>query len=70
MDISHDIVVLMNIYLSQHGKNPTTIHFTLKKENELILLPGYDISKSPREVFKKGIYGMKAVWGAKAFKVE
>jgi len=60
----------MNEFLEKNGKQPSKICLTPEKENELITLENFPFDKSPKDVFKDSIFGLKPQWDSKDFKVE
>ncbi|MBE0551414.1 MAG: hypothetical protein IH619_03430 [Ignavibacterium sp.] len=71
MDIKNEIHTLIVNQIESKGKRPTKLYVTDEKEEDFIFLNPYpNISLSPREAFKNGIFGLKIIWNAEVFKVE
>ena len=78
-NIKQKIIQAKVDFINKNGKDPQKIFLTLEDENQLISLHTQDVGgnlsgklfvNGAREVFKKGIFGIKKIiWEAKEFKL-
>ncbi|HEX2869229.1 MAG TPA: hypothetical protein VHO03_19455 [Ignavibacteriales bacterium] len=70
MTIKQEILKMICDFIDAYGKEPTTIHMTKSKTDQLRFEEAFPPEKEPHEVYEEKLFGLIPAWDAEEFKVE
>ncbi|MCU7494621.1 MAG: hypothetical protein HF314_01755 [Ignavibacteria bacterium] len=72
MSIKQEILKMICDFIDKNGKEPTIIHMTRSKTDQLRYEEAFPQGKGPyaHEVYEEKLFGLTPAWNAKEFKVE